>query len=130
MSDQQNNAQNAFNNLNNTPDTTSQFDPADVEKNKTMAVLAYLGFLWLVPMFAAKDSKFARFHVNQGLVLFLVEAVWGVLTGIISGIVPLVGYILSIANIVFLVFVVLGILNAVNGRAKELPLIGKISIIK
>ena len=40
---------------------------ADVQNNKVMAVLAYIGLLVLIPIFAAKDSKFARFHSGQGL---------------------------------------------------------------
>ena len=51
-----------FQNINNTEDTTQEFDPADIQQNKTMAVLAYLGILVLVPLLGAKESKFARFH--------------------------------------------------------------------
>ena len=38
-------------------------DPADVDTNKIFAVLAYLGILVLVPLLAAKESRFARYHV-------------------------------------------------------------------
>ena len=58
-----------FNEFNNTADTTAEYDAQDIEKNKVMAVLAYI--LFFIPLLAAKDSKFARFHTNQGLVLFL-----------------------------------------------------------
>ena len=34
----------------------------DVEQNKVMAVLAYFGILVLIPILAAKESKFARFQ--------------------------------------------------------------------
>ena len=34
-----------------------------------------LGILCLVPILAAKDSPFAKYHANQGLVLFLLEIV-------------------------------------------------------
>ena len=57
--------------LNDTADTTADYAQDDIEKNKVMAVLAYFGILVLIPIFAAKDSKFARFHANQGLVLAL-----------------------------------------------------------
>ena len=40
-----------------------------------MAILAYFGILVLIPILAAKDSKFARFHANQGL-LFMHRHVW------------------------------------------------------
>mgnify|MGYP002689030352 FL=1 len=67
------NAQNFVNNMMNTNDTTSQFDPQDINNNKGMSVLAYIGFLFLVPLLACPNSKFARYHTNQGLVLFLLE---------------------------------------------------------
>lgn len=41
-------------------------DPQDVQANKVMAILAYFGLLVFVPLFAAKESRFARFHTNQG----------------------------------------------------------------
>ena len=40
------------------------FDSNDVAQNKVMGILAYIGFLFLVPLLAAKDSKYARFHAN------------------------------------------------------------------
>ena len=48
-----------------------EVDPDDAEKNKIFGILAYLGILCLVPIFAAKDSPFAKYHANQGLVLLL-----------------------------------------------------------
>ena len=74
---QQNTAQTDFSakfaNLNNTADTTAEYDQADITNNKAMGILAYLGPLVFVPMFAAKGSKFARFHANQGLTLFMLR---------------------------------------------------------
>lgn len=115
-----------FNEFNNTADTTGEYDPADIENNKVMAVLSYIGILFLVPLLAAKESKFARFHVNQGLVLFLA----GIVSSVVA-VVPLIGVILSAVCSIFLtVLMILGIINAATGKAKELPLIGKISLIK
>ncbi len=115
-----------FNEFNNTADTTNEYAPADIENNKVMAILAYFGLLFLVPLLAAKDSKYARFHTNQGLVLFLAEIVSSVV-----GLVPLIGGILSgICSIFLLVVAIIGIVNAATGKAKELPIIGKISLIK
>lgn len=116
-----------------TPDTTAEYDPKDIQDNKIMAVLAYIGILLLIPLFAAKNSKFARFHVNQGLPLMIV----GLAIGIISiplGLIPIVGIITSIifglAGICVLVLAILGIVNAATGKAKELPLVGKFKILK
>lgn len=116
--------------LNNTADTTGEFDPADIEKNKVMAILAYLSWLVLIPLFAAKESKFARYHVNQGLVLAITEIVWWIVSGILTAIIPILSLVLGIVNIVFVIMLIIGIINAANGKAKELPVIGKFRIIK
>ena len=42
----------------------------------------------------------------------------------------IVGILLGLVNLVFLVMLVLGIVNAAKGRAKELPVIGKFKILK
>ncbi len=124
--------------LNDTPDTTAEFDRSDIESNKVMAVLAYLGLLVLVPLFAARESKYARFHTNQGLVLAITEFAWTFVTRIIvsvfeavnTSVASIVDGICGIANILFVVLLIMGIVNAVKGRAKELPVIGKITILK
>lgn len=115
--------------LNNTADTTDEFDKEDIEKNKIMGVLAYLSWLVLIPIFVAKDSKFARFHVNQGLVLAIAELIFGILSGLLSKI-PFVGLIFGLVNLAFFIISIIGIINAANGRAKELPIIGKFRIFK
>ncbi len=124
--------------LNNTADTTADFDKADIERNKVMGILAYLSWLVLIPIFAAPKSKFARFHANQGLVLAITEVAWWIVTAILNVILyaiswmlgVLVGTILGLVNLVFLVLLIMGIINAANGRAKELPVIGKFKILK
>lgn len=121
----------------NTPDITASFDPADVEKNKAMGVLAYLGILVLIPIFAAKDSPFARYHANQGLLLCIAAIIYGVTYSILSSIILAISWrlyflvsILGLVGIVFAVLCVIGIINAMNGKAKELPFIGKYKILK
>lgn len=111
------------------------FDSNDVAQNKVMGILAYIGILFLVPLFAAKNSPYARFHTNQGLVLFIVEFAWGIVYSVISLVLGLVGLgflaaILAIVNVVFLVLMILGIVNACNGTATKLPVIGNITILK
>ena len=53
-------------NLGNTADVTGDFDAADIAKNKVLSLFAYIGILFLIPLLAAPNSKFARFHTNQG----------------------------------------------------------------
>ena len=123
--------------LNNTADNTAQFDAQDIQNNKAMAILAYIGILVLIPLFAAKESKFARYHTNQGLVLCIAEIAYGIAYSILSSIILAISWrlyslvsIIGLVGLVFLVLAVIGIINAANGRAKELPVIGKIKLLK
>ena len=123
--------------LKNTADTTADFDKADIEQNKAMGILAYLGPLVFIPMFAAKGSKFARFHANQGLTLFIACVAWSIVYSILNWIILAISWrlyfissIIGLCSLVFLVLAVLGIVNAANGRAKELPVIGKFKFLK
>ncbi|MDO4510860.1 MAG: zinc-ribbon domain-containing protein [Bacteroidales bacterium] len=110
----------------------------DAEQNKVMGILAYLGILVLVPIFAAKESKFARFHANQGLLLCIaaiayliaMQIVLAVMWRISWTIASIVSVILPLAGLVFLVLAIMGIINAVKGEFKELPIIGKYRILK
>ena len=115
-----------------------------------MAILSYISLLVLVPIFGAKHSKFAQFHANQGLVLLICSVAYGIvnliLTVILGLIFPLNFYnswipshgpvygvittILGLVSLVFVVLMILGIINAATGKAKELPVIGKIRLLK
>ena len=123
--------------LNNTADTTSEFDPQDIEKNKFMAILAYFGILVIIPILAAKESKYARFHSNQGLILCIAAILYSVAYSILSSVILSISFhlywlvsIISLLGFAFLIWFVLGIINAAQGRAKELPLIGHYKLLK
>lgn len=110
--------------------------PEDAEKNKVFGILAYIGILFLVPLLAAKDSPFAKYHANQGLVLFLAAVALSICISIIEVILGIVGvYFLDwIFSVLFLLFmvglIILGIINAAAGKCVPLPVIGGIKIIK
>ena len=118
------------------PGAPGQEDIQDAQNNKAMAVLAYI--IFLIPLLAAKESKFARYHTNPGLVLFLgsvaLSIVYGILTTVLTAISWRLG--LAVGGILWLVFLVptilavIGIINAVNGKMKPLPVIGGIKILK
>lgn len=121
------------------PDTTSYYSRSDIEGNKLMAVLSYLGILVLVPILAAKDSPFAKFHATQGLNLLIVSVAWSIVSGIIGAILGAIGVtflsvlwsiITWLVSIVIFLTMVIGIINAAQGKAKELPIIGGFRILK
>lgn len=130
-------ANDTFSQLNNTADNTAQFDPKDIEQHKGMSILAYFGPLVLIPILAAKNSPFARYHSNQGLLLCIASIIYGIAYSILTGIILTISWrlyfvvsIIGLLGFVFAILAVIGIINAVNGRAKELPLIGKYRLLK
>jgi uncharacterized membrane protein len=99
--------------------------PSDVNANKWIGALAYI--LFFIPLLAAKNSRFAMYHANQGLVLLILSLA----CNIVLGIIPIIGWILlPLANLATLALAIVGIVQAANGQMKPLPLIGGISIIK
>ncbi len=121
-----------------TPDITNEFSSDDIERNKGIAIVSYISILCLIPFFASRDSKFAQFHAKQGLNLFILEAIWCVANIIITTVMYAINFalgymfstILSLVWIAPVVLSIIGIINAANGQAKELPIIGGIKIIK
>lgn len=111
-------------------------DAADIEQNKAYAVLAYLGILFLVPLLAAPNSRFARFHTNQGIVLFLATLVItaGSIPLFFLSWLPILGCLTAVAPFVAMagafVLMILGIINAATGKCEPLPLIGGIQILR
>ena len=116
--------------------TAQGFDPQDIEQNKTMAILAYI--IWLVPLIAANQSKFARYHTNQAIILSIcIVAVW-IVMAIITAILPwtlilTIGIVFSLIWIAIWIFalvcIIMGIITASKGEAKPLPVIGNLFTI-
>ena len=121
------------------PDTTSYFSRSDIKSNRLMAVLSYLSVLVLIPVFAAKNSPYARFHASQGVNLLILSVLWAIVSGIIGAIVGAIGAVVLsvlwgivfwVITIALVLMMVIGILGALQGRARELPLIGSFRILK
>lgn len=94
-------------------------------KNTTMAVIAYI--IFFVPLLTgdAKKDAFVKFHTKQGLVLFLLA----VAVNVLSWVVPFyiwfsISWILSLC---LLALLIIGIINAVNGKQQPLPVVGQFS---
>lgn len=133
-----------------TNDETASMDPDDIEKHKTMSLMSYLGLLlYYIPMMLKPRSKYLRFHGNQGLTLTIASLGLAIINGILCLIFGavfadtllglritngfglfLIGLFSTICYGAILIWAVVGIYNAVTGKAKELPLIGKFRILK
>jgi uncharacterized membrane protein len=95
---------------------------AETEKNNRMlfGILSYLGPLVIVSLLVKKDDAFVKFHIKQGLVLLSIQIILWFFSSMMWSLWPLY----NIINLALLVFSVLGIINVVQGKEKELPLIG------
>lgn len=113
---------------------------ADIDAGKTMGILAYI--LFLIPLFAARDNKYAMFHTEQAIALWIAFiviyiAMW-ILTYIVGMISSSLACIISILGIVpwlaYLVLWIMGLINAIGGKVKELPVVGawgaKLNLVK
>ena len=118
------------------PGEALEVDPEDAENHKIFGILAYVPFLWLVTLFGAKESPFAKYHANQGLVLCVLEiALWIVLT-VINHLLAFVAFLSFVSVVLGLVWLgviallIIGIVNAAAGKCVPLPLIGGFKLLK
>lgn len=96
------------------------------ETNKLVCALAYIVFF--IPLLVDGNNEVYKFHTNQGLNLLLLGAV----ISIVGTVVPIIGWflILPIGGLLCFIFFIMGLINSLNENMKELPLIGKIKLIK
>ncbi|MBI5654919.1 DUF4870 domain-containing protein [Candidatus Uhrbacteria bacterium] len=97
------------------------FDKKDIEDNKLVAALAYIVFF--IPLLAAKDSKFAKEHAKQGLVLLIAS----VIIWIAGMVIPVIGWFIigPLGSIAVLVIALIAIIKTLQGEFWEIPVIGQ-----
>jgi uncharacterized membrane protein len=94
-------------------------DNKDVQENRAITYLAYLGILFLVPLLAKKESKFAVFHAKQGLVLTVGWFI-GMFLYMFFGLGALV-------HLVIIIFSIMGLVYVNKGEMKKLPIVGDLA---
>ncbi|MFN3997940.1 DUF4870 domain-containing protein [Algoriphagus sp.] len=91
---------------------------------KQIGMIAYLTVIGLIIAFVMnneKKSEFAQYHIRQMLGLF----VSGVAIGLI-GIIPILGWLIVIVGVFILFYMwVMGLIAAINGQMKPMPILGK-----
>ena len=85
---------------------------------RTTEIVAYLTWIGLFIAILAGDRDGAKFHINQALVIMLFA---------ILSIIPCVGWIWAI---IVIVLWAMGLISAINGEEKAVPILGQIKIIK
>lgn len=111
------------------------FSGEDVGQHKVMAVLAYLGILVFVPLFAGdKSSPYLRHHTNQGFLLWIAGLFCRILSG--HGVFGLFTFhvwplyiVGELMSLVVFVLCIVGIVDACRGVERDLPFVGTIHIL-
>ncbi len=85
---------------------------------RTTGIVAYITWIGLIISICVGDMQGAKFHVNQALVIMLFS--------LLSAI-PVIGWIWGIF---MLVCWVMGLIAAINQEEKEVPLIGRLRLLK
>lgn len=104
---------------------TKKASKESVENEKLCAILSYLlvGIIWYFADEKMKKSSFAKYHAKQGIVLLITSFILSA----VAWSIPFIGWFLlaPIFNLAIIILVVIGIVNAANGKEKELPIIGQ-----
>jgi uncharacterized membrane protein len=122
----------------NPEDVTDMFTDEDVNANKGIAAVSTIPILFWIPLVAG-NSPFAKFYANQGLTLLILSVVLNVIVAILSailGLIPIIGAVIAtliglLANVINLGGWLFVFISALQGKARPLPLIGKlVNVIK
>ena len=121
-------------------DRTGEYYRQDIDKNHAMGIISYLSWVVLVPIFAAKDSAYARFHANQGLILAILETAISVVAWILQrmlGRLPLIGFgfrvlggAVALLSIPVTIYAIIAFVGAIRKKALEIPFINSIKLLK
>ncbi|MDR7129771.1 putative membrane protein [Algoriphagus sp. 4150] len=105
-------------------DLTSASGKAEEVADKSTAIIAYITLVGLIIAFVMNNEKkqpFASFHIRQSLGIVLT----GVALGFIN-IIPFLGWVISLLGILVLIVLwILGLMSAIQGQEKTLPVVGK-----
>lgn len=91
---------------------------------KTTDIVAYITWIGWIVAFLAGDKEASKFHLNQSLVIWL-----GFLISTAIGFIPVVGFVSYLINVFLFVCFILGLVYAIQGQEKEVPLLGTIKLL-
>lgn len=99
-------------------------DQKTIDEGKTIAIIAYITVIGLIIAIVLNNDKknaFAAFHIRQALGVGLASLVIGVLN-----IIPYIGWLaFAVGSILLFVMWIVGLINALNGKMKPVPVFGK-----
>src|SRR5271170_1553732 len=110
--------------------TPTQTPPAPATtEDKTVAILAYItiiGFIAAIVIHSNKKTQLGAYHLRQMLGFVLTGIVCWV-GAIVLAVIPILGWLaIMIMWISLLVFWLMGLIAAINGQMKPMPVVGKL----
>ncbi len=93
-----------------------------VQEGKTIAIISYLWIIGLIIAFIMNNDKkntFAAFHIRQMIGLSILSLLNTFVLGMFAGY-----YITSAIGIALLILWVIGLIGAIQGEEKKVPLLG------
>ena len=109
---------------------TNQAPATSGVDGKTISIISYFSLIgWIIAyvLFSSNKSKLAAFHIRQSLGLMIVAVCLYVVMFIFLFI-PVLGWIISILIYISLIGVfvlwVIGLVAAINGQEKPVPILG------
>lgn len=114
-------------------------EPEDLKGKKFTACLSYLFWFTVIPMIYSSESKFVKYHANQGLVLAIAETIFLIITVAVGKILWAHSRATSllVETTMLMVFVgafgmlsLIGIFNVICGKEKPVPTFGHIKLLK
>jgi uncharacterized membrane protein len=99
-------------------------DPSMVEEERIAAILSYIPFLCFIPLVNIhwKESKEARFHARQGIVLFLIE-----LVAVLMLVDDLARFVFRAVLVGAAALAVAGVYFALQGKKYRLPFVSDLA---
>jgi uncharacterized membrane protein len=95
----------------------------EIREGAPFAALSYVFFLWILAFIWRKDNRFAYFHAKQGVVIFIGEVVFAVLSNL-----PVIGKIFYVVGLIlFLCLSLYGVYSSLSGKLVRIPIVHDIS---
>lgn len=136
--------------LEDVKDKSKSYTKSEKEEGRALSVVCYL--LPPIPYFLEEKNKFVKFHAAQGMNLLFVTVVYWLLITFIKSLIKIkvacesLGLLtyqeyceitpawiekpLNMLSIIFAVYAIIGIIYALQGKAKELPVLNKLKVFK
>lgn len=99
----------------------------DIETGRSVAVLAYITLIgWVVAfiLHGNRKTSFGAFHLRQALGLFILTIVLAFIVLAMSFVLRFMIFLMIPVQLAVIVFILLQVSQAVNGKRQGLPLIG------